>query len=48
MSGKTIHIFLADGEPVGILLAEISKWTGKVLVAPCLRLDLHPAPLGLS
>ena len=34
MNGKTIRIFLADGEPTGILLAEISNWTGKVLVAP--------------
>ena len=33
MTGKTIRIFLADGEPTGILLAEISNWTGKVLVA---------------
>jgi hypothetical protein len=34
MTGRTIRIFLADGEPTGILLAEISNWTGKVLVAP--------------
>jgi hypothetical protein len=34
MTGKIIRIFLADGEPTGILLAEISSWTGKVLVAP--------------
>ncbi len=32
MTGKTIRIFLADGEPTRILLAEISNWTGKVLV----------------
>jgi len=25
MPGKTIRIFLADGEPTGILLAEISN-----------------------
>jgi len=25
MTGKTIRIFLADGEPTGILLAEISN-----------------------
>jgi hypothetical protein len=37
--GKTIRIFLADGEPTGILLAEISNWTGKVLVAPRSQLD---------
>jgi len=39
MSGKTIRIFLVDGEPTGILLAEISNWTGKVLVAPRSQLD---------
>ena len=39
MTGKTIRIFLADGEPTGILLAEISNWTGKVLVAPRSQLD---------
>jgi hypothetical protein len=37
--GKTIRDFLADGEPTGILLAEISNWTGKVLVAPRSQLD---------
>jgi len=37
--GKTIRIFLADGEPTGILLAEISNWTGKVIVAPRSQLD---------
>ena len=41
MTGKTIRIFLADGEPTGILLAEISNWTGKVLVAPRSQLDQH-------
>ena len=39
MNGKTIRIFLADGEPTGILLAEISNWTGKVLVAPRTQID---------
>ncbi len=39
VAGKTIRIFLADGEPTGILLAEISDWTGKVLVAPRSQLD---------
>ena len=39
MTGKTICTFLADGEPTGILLAEICNWTGKVLVAPRSRLD---------
>jgi hypothetical protein len=39
VTGKTIRMFLADGEPTGILLAEISNWTGKVLVAPRAQLD---------
>lgn len=39
MSGKTIRIFLADGEPTGVLLAEIGNWTGEVLVAPRSQLD---------
>ena len=38
-TGKTIRIFLAGGEPTGILLAEIGNWTGKVLVAPRSQLD---------
>ncbi len=39
VTGKTIRIFLADGEPAGILFAEISNWTRKVLVAPRPQLD---------
>ena len=39
LSARTIRIFLADGEPTGILLAEMSNWTGKVLVAPRSQLD---------
>jgi len=39
MTGKTIRILLADGEPTGILLAKISNWTGKMLVAPRSQLD---------
>jgi hypothetical protein len=39
MNGKTIRIFLVDGEPSGILVAEISNWTGKVLVAPRAQLE---------
>ena len=39
MPGKTIRIFLADGEPTGILFAEISNWTGTGLVAPRPQLD---------
>jgi len=39
VTGKTIRIFLADGEPAGILPAEISNWVGKALVAPRSQLD---------
>ena len=35
----TIRTFLAHGEPTGILLAEISNLTGKVLAAPRSQLD---------
>ena len=39
MTGKTILMYLADGERTGILLAEIRNWTGKVPVAPRSQLD---------
>jgi hypothetical protein len=39
MNGRTIRIFLADSEPNSMLLAEISNWTGQVLVAPRSQLD---------
>lgn len=38
MNGKTIRIYLVDGEPAGILTAEIINWTGKIIVAPRLLL----------
>lgn len=45
MKGKTIRIYLVDGEPTGILTAEIINWTGKVLVAPRSQLaDLAKRP----
>ncbi len=37
--GKTIWVILAAGERTCIALAEISNWTGKVLVAPRSQLD---------
>lgn len=37
MTGKSIRIFLPDGVPTGLLLAEIPNWTGKVL-------QRHPLP----
>lgn len=34
MAGRSIRIFLVDGESSGIMTAEIMNWTGKVIVAP--------------
>jgi len=34
MSGKSIRIFLVDGQPTGLLCAEIGQWNGKALVCP--------------
>lgn len=39
MNGKTIRIYLAQGEPNGVMTAEIINWTGKVIVAPRSRLS---------
>lgn len=33
-SGKQIRIYLTDGDPSGVLTAEIVNWTGKILAAP--------------
>lgn len=38
MLGKSIRIFLPEGNPTGMLIAEIINWTGKVLVAPRVKL----------
>ena len=37
--GKTIRIFLVDGNPNGILTAEIINWTGSVISAPRTKLS---------
>ena len=34
MNGKQIRIYLTDGQPTGILTAEIVNWTGKIIAAP--------------
>ena len=34
MNGRTIRLYLVDGQPTGILTAEIINWTGKIIVAP--------------
>ena len=32
--GRSIRMFLADGTPTGLIIAEIVNWTGKALVVP--------------
>ena len=39
MNGKSIKIFLAEGEPNGVLTAEIMNWTGKMMVTPRSKLS---------
>jgi hypothetical protein len=34
MAGKTIRLFLSNGNPIGILSAEIMNWTGSVFSCP--------------
>lgn len=44
-AGRSVRLFLADGVPHGIVVAEIGNWTGKVLAAPRRRLpDLLRRP----
>jgi hypothetical protein len=38
LTGRTIKLFLVDGEPDGMLTAEIMNWTGHVLHAPRSRI----------
>lgn len=38
-TGRTLRLFLADGTPQGLVVAEIMNWTGKVLAAPRGRMD---------
>src|SRR4051812_36223845 len=37
-SGRSVRLFLADGGPHGIVVAEIGNWSGKVLTGPRARL----------
>lgn len=39
MNGKSIRVFLMDGQSTGLLTAEIMNWTGKVIVAPRSQLE---------
>lgn len=34
MQPKTIKIFLAEGDPTGLKIAELSNWTGQAIVVP--------------
>jgi len=34
MSGRTVKIFLVDGDPNGMISVEIMNWTGQLIVAP--------------
>src|SRR5258707_9688651 len=38
-TGKSIRIFLVDGTPTGLWTAEITNWTGHVLVAHRIRIQ---------
>lgn len=39
MAGRSIELFLADGTPGGLITAEISGWTGKLIAAPRAKLN---------
>jgi Domain of unknown function (DUF4357) len=32
--GRTIRLFLVNGDPAGLIIAEVGGWTGKVMVVP--------------
>jgi hypothetical protein len=37
-TGRSVRLYLADGIPTGLVVAEIGNWNGKVLAAPRGRL----------
>lgn len=39
MAGRSIELFLADGTPGGLITAEVSGWTGKIIAAPRAKLN---------
>jgi hypothetical protein len=44
-SGRSVRLFLADGTPQGLVMAEVMNWTGQALSAPRARLaDLLRRP----
>ena len=38
-SGRSIRLFLPDGTPQGLIIAEVGNWIGKALCSPRGRLD---------
>ena len=32
--GRTVRLYLVDGSPLGLIVAEIIGWTGKILTFP--------------
>jgi hypothetical protein len=32
--GRTIRLFLVNGNPSGLIIADVGGWTGKVMVVP--------------
>lgn len=38
-SGKSVQLYLVDGTPGGLMIAEIVNWTGKILSCPRSNLD---------
>ncbi len=34
MTGRSIRIYLVDGDASGLLTAEVMNWSGKLVVAP--------------
>lgn len=38
MNGRSIRIFLVDGDASGLLTAEVMNWSGKMLVSPRTKL----------
>lgn len=35
---RSVRLFLPDGNPTGLMIAEVVNWTGKVICAPRSRL----------
>jgi hypothetical protein len=33
-TGRTVRLFLADGLPHGVVIADVGNWNGKALAAP--------------